>query len=303
MIKLFYHKNFYTGWCSELVLLYDDLKNTIIDNRFNNIINNDFIYVNNIEECDYVVLPYKWRGIDEITKIIVDDCKINSKKLLVFYNDDNDRPIPIDNNLGYVFRTSFNKFNKNINEYSLPPFFDDDFNNEYILPENITLNIGFCGFDHYHRKNALDIIDNNKNINTDFIIRKSFWAKEIDEKIAITEFNNNIKNNLFGFTSRGAGNFSYRFYQILSMGRIPVLLNTDSVLPFYDKINYQKHSVIIDIDNINNISDYIINFYNNKTKEELYQLQIDNRELYVKYLSPNGFLNNIKNILNENFNG
>lgn len=299
MIKLFYHKEYYINWCSELILLYNNLKDRIQDKRFNNINNNDFIYVNTIEECDFVVLPYKWKGLDDITNIIINDCIKHTKKLLVFYNDDDESNIPIDNDLGIIFRTSFKLSNKKENEYTLVPFFDDEFKSEYILPENIKLNIGFCGFDHYYRKNALELIKLDKNIITDFIIRKSFWAKEIDEKTAIIEFNNNIKNNLFGFTSRGAGNFSYRFYQILSMGRIPVLLDTDTVLPFYNKINYNKHCIIVDIKNIDNISNIVNDFYNNKTKDELYQLQIDNRNLYTEYLSPNGFLNNIKNILNK----
>jgi Fe-S cluster assembly iron-binding protein IscA len=299
MIKLYYDKNFYTGWCSELILLYDDLKNNINDDRFNNIVNSKFIYVNKIEDCDYVILPYKWRGLDDITKTIIDNCKLHSKKILVFYNDDDNQTIPIDEELGYVFRTSFNKSSKNKNEFALPPFFIDEFSGDFISPENINLNIGFCGFDHYYRKEALSNIKNNQNIKSDFIIRQSFWAREISEDIAIKSFNDNIKNNLFGFTSRGAGNFSYRFYQILSMGRIPVLLNTDCVLPFDDFIDYNKHSLIIDIKEINQISNIILDYFNNKTKDELFQIQNNNRKLYVDVLSPNGFLNNITKNLNE----
>ena len=299
MIKLYYHKKFYTGWCSELILLYDDLKNNIDDDRFESFINSDFSYVYKIEDCDYVVLPYKWRGLDDITKTIIEDCKINSKKILIFYNDDSNQEIPIDNNLGYIFRTSFDRSTKNENEFALPPFFIDEFSNDFILPDNIQLNIGFCGFDHYQRKHALNNIKNNQMIKSDFIIRQSFWAKEVSEDVAIKSFNDNIKNNLFGFTSRGAGNFSYRFYQILSMGRIPVLLDTDSVLPFSTKIDYHKHCVIVDIKDIDNISDFILKFYNDKTKDELYQIQINNRNLYLEYFSPDGFIKNIKNDLNE----
>lgn len=299
MIKIYYHRDFYIGWCSELILLYNDLKSNINDNRFESFMDFDFIYVDKIEDCDYVVLPYKWRGLDNITKTIIEDCKTNSKKILIFYNDDSNQEIPIDDNLGYIFRTSFDRSTKKRNEFALPPFFIDEFSNDFILPDNIELNIGFCGFDHYQRKVALNNIKNNQKIKSDFIIRQSFWAREISEEIAIKSFNSNIKNNLFGFTSRGAGNFSYRFYQILSMGRIPVLLDTDSVLPFSNEIDYHKHCVIVDIKDIDNISDFIFNFYNNKTKDELYQIQIDNRNLYLEYFSPNGFIKNIKNNLNE----
>ena len=300
MIKLFYHKEFFKSWCSELVILYPDLIKTykINDFRFDtlNNINLNYNFVKTIEECDFVVLPFKWSGFNDDTNFILKDCKLHNKKILVFYNDDNSTPVSLN---GYVFRTSLFKTINNFNELSLPPFFEDEFKNNYILPEDIKLNVGFCGFDHYERRECLNILKNNSNIDTNFIIRQSFWAREIDEKLAITEFNNNITKNLFGFTSRGAGNFSYRFYQILSMGRIPVLLNTDCVLPYENIIDYKKHCLIIDVLNINNIDSELIKYYNNKTKQELYEIQISNRILYEKYLSPYGFITNITQLLNE----
>lgn len=300
MVKLFYHKNYYVGWCSELILLYDDIKHTVNDKRFDGIINNSFNYVDNIEESDYVVLPYKWRGLDDTTNYIINECIKNNKKILIFYNDDSDEIIPVEENVGYIFRTSFKLSTKKSNEFALVPFFDDCFTNKYIIQENIKLNIGFCGYDHFQRKFCLDKIKKCNDITSDFIIRKSFWAKEIEENKAIIDFNKNIIENLFNFTSRGSGNFSYRFYQILSMGRIPVLLDTDTVLPFTQNIDYNQHCVIVDESEIDNISKLIVNFYNSKTKEELYQIQKNNRDLYLKYFSPNGFIKNIENLLKIN---
>ena len=43
----------------------------------------------------------------------------------------------------------------------------------------------------------------------------------------------------------------------------------------------------------------ISRYYNNKTKQELYEIQISNRILYEKYLSPYGFITNITQLLNE----
>jgi hypothetical protein len=261
---------------------------------------NHFKYVDKIEDSDFVVLPYKWRGLDEITKNIIGDCLKYDKQILIFYNDDNDGTIPIESNLGLIFRTSFNKSMKKDNEFALTPFFSDDFTNNIILPKDIKLNVGFCGFDHFHRKMALNIIKSENEIETNFIIRKGFWGYGVDTQIAVLEFNNNLINNLFGFTSRGAGNFSYRFYQILSMGRIPILLDTDSVLPFEDIIDYDKHSLIVNLNDINSLGKKIIEFFNQKNSDELYGIQKNNRKLYEDFLSPNGFLNNIKKILIKN---
>jgi hypothetical protein len=301
MIKLYYHSEYFNSWSSELVLLYADLINKIKidDNRFNQLKNHNhlFEYVNNIELCDFVVLPYKWRGMDLSTKSIINDCLKFNKKILVFFNDDSHESIPISPEQGYIFRTSFFKSKKKDNEFSLPAFIDDNFNNEYIEASKIDLNIGFCGFDHYERKKSLEIIKNDKRIKSNFIIRNSFWAGGINKETAILEFNQNLKNNLFNFSCRGSGNFSYRFYEILSMGKIPVLLNTDCVLPFDNSINYYENCVIVDISEINNISEIIVQFYEKKTKEELLDIQIKNRLLYEKKLSPKGFIETIYNFL------
>lgn len=297
MSKIFYHKEFYQNWCSELVLLYPHLRNfhNIEDNRFKYLDDKKtpFEYVNSIEECDYVVLPYKWRGFDESTKKIINDVKLFNKKLLVFFNDDSFENIDITEDIGYIFRTSFWGKSRKNNEYALPPFFDDDFQNHFIKPEDIELSVGFCGVDHYERKRCLDIIRKNDKIKSDFIIRSGFWGGGVKKESAVSDFNKNMEKNLFGFSCRGAGNFSYRFYQTLSMGRIPILLNTDCVLPFDNFIDYNKHCLIVDVSNINDIDRAVVDYFYSKTKQELYEMEKNNRVLYENFLSPLGFLNNL----------
>jgi len=297
MCKLYYDLEYFTGWCSELVMLYKDLstKINIFDERFEMLkeVDNPITIVENIEECDFVVLPFKWRGRDTITDMLIKKANLYNKKILVFFNDDSYDKIDVKPEEGFIFRTSFLMKTKEINEYSLIPFFKDEFDFLFIPTDTIDLTIGFCGFNHYERKKALEVISANDKIKTDFIIRKSFWAKEIPTDIATIEFNNNIKKNLFNFCSRGSGNFSYRFYQVLSMGRIPVLLNTDTVLPFYDSINYQDNCLIIDVSDINKIDKKIISFYNSKDKEYFHEMQKKNRALYSEFLSPIGFINNV----------
>ena len=51
------------------------------------------------------------------------------------------------------------------------------------------------------------------------------------------EYFDTINNNAFTVCSRGAGNYSIRFYETLRSGRIPVLLDSDMVLPFEEDID------------------------------------------------------------------
>jgi hypothetical protein len=100
----------------------------------------------------------------------------------------------------------------------------------------------------------------------------------------------NMENNIFTFCYRGAGNFSYRFYETLMMGRIPILINTDCVFPFWNEIKTKNIGLILDND-INFIEN-IKNYYE-KNKNNLIDIQINNRKIWEKYYSPIGFLENI----------
>ena len=110
------------------------------------------------------------------------------------------------------------------------------------------------------------------------------------------EFNDTIQNNLFTFCYRGAGNFSYRLYQTLMMGRIPILINTDCVFPFSEQYNLQELGLIIDEkDIINNNIDIIqiIKEYYKTNKDRLVDIQKNNRIIWETYFSPVGFCDHI----------
>ena len=156
------------------------------------------------------------------------------------------------------------------------------------------MTIGFCGQITKERKQYLDILSKS-DINCDFIFRKGYWAPGMDKQKAREEFYENIESNLFAFCYRGCGNFSYRFYQIMSMGRIPILINTNTVIPFWDEI-ICKHNIGIIIDEKDIKSkkkDIIIEIKEYYNKNDLFEIQKNNRKLYEKYFSPSGFLENI----------
>ena len=103
--------------------------------------------------------------------------------------------------------------------------------------------VGFCGLLSKHRKEIIEVFNNSTSVRTDFIIRDKFWGGEPHNKKLINEYNNNLQNSSFIISQRGTGNFSMRFYQVLAAGRIPVLVNTDMVLPYSDEIEWDKFVV------------------------------------------------------------
>ena len=260
--------------------------------RYHNVIetcNKLFLYVDNIEDCDIVVLPYKFKRVSDPNFIsLYNQCKIYNKILCLFFNDDYDKQIIPDNKHLKLYRTSLYKSTKLQNEYSLPAFSPDYFENNYL--EAPKLNIGYCGHTIHGREKYLKLLS-DCDLNTNFILRKGFWAPGMDKLVARREYIENIDNHLFTFCYRGAGNFSYRFYDVMMMGRIPILIKTDSVFPFEDKYDLDSIGIVIDEKDINNnLIETIKIFYK---ENNLMNVQKQNREIWENYYSPCGFLNNI----------
>ena len=282
------------------------------ENRYHGIIEfckKNINYTDTPEGCDILVLPYKFKDITDPTYIKLNTIsKQLNKPLWCFYNDDNDKIFNIPSNV-ILFRTSFYKTTQLDNEKALIAYSTDYFNNKYIINDTIAdtnLTIGYCGHLNNGRHKYLHLLHNSE-LTTNFIIRHGFWAPGVDKLVAKNDFINNIENNLFIFCYRGAGNFSYRFYETLMMARIPILINTDCVFPFENNKNINIHIDIdindlglvinekdIDINNNTSIITIIKDYYT-KNKYKLLDIQKNNRLVWEKYYSPIGFLSNIIN--------
>ena len=98
---------------------------------------------------------------------------------------------------------------------------------------------------------------------------------------------------MYGFCCRGAGNFSFRFGEVLSHGRIPVLVDSDCVLPFEHKIDWNKHALIIPETDIENIATRLVEYHENTASSEIAMLQVENRTIWKEYFTPLGFVRHL----------
>lgn len=90
------------------------------------------------------------------------------------------------------------------------------------------------------------------------------------------------------------GNFSVRLYETLMMGRIPVFVNTDCLLPFEDKINWKNHVVWVEWKDKNKIAEILSDFHKNISIQDFEKMQLKNRRLWKETLSVNNMLDMIK---------
>lgn len=302
-MKIYYErKSFRNSNISEVIFcmpfeLKDNFQDTDVNNnRFGEIIKNEenIIEFSNIETCDYVIIPYQWNKRDHQTLDLITYAKQHNKKIIGLHNSDfNSEHINIDE--GYLFSTALNRSTKQSNEFSFPAFTGDFFKDNYLIDNESQKTIGFCGgITHNLRNKALSELNKNKDFKKNFIIRKGFWAPEISKTQAREEYMTHLNDNCFNLCVRGAGNFSYRLYETMMMGRIPIIVDSDQVFPFENILNYNDFSITLFENNINEINEKISLWLKNKTVEDIINIQKLNRNIWLEYMSPTGFLKNIK---------
>jgi hypothetical protein len=105
-------------------------------------------------------------------------------------------------------------------------------------------------------------------------------------------------NSDYILCARGKGNFSFRLYETLSCGRIPVFINTDCVLPYDFEINWKEFCVWVEEEDIDSIAKRVAEFHNALTPEGFTAIQRKCRKLWEDRLSPEGFFANFHKHLN-----
>ena len=238
-----------------------------------------------LSECNIVGMPFKYSPTDERFNNICNEAQKYNKMVAAFYNDDYTDSFDLPTNL-ILFRASALKSQLKVNERILPVLVPDHSSiNNILNTSNIKRSIGFCGHAEGIRLRILDEINNVVGPNNcNFIIRPTFYHNTGRVNINTRrEYYANIADNLYTLCVRGAGNFSYRFYEALCMGRIPILIDTDTSLPFEKIIDWSKYIIKINESEIDQLPLLI-------SKCNIHP--IDVRKLWEEYFSPEGYMKN-----------
>ena len=152
----------------------------------------------------------------------------------------------------------------------------------------------------FMRYKYLKRLEKNKKIETNIIYRERYRAgirknRSIDK--TTYEFYENINDSDYIFNLRGAGNFSVRFYQTLAMGRIPVLIDTDCLLPLEGVIDWTQHCIRIPQGKEHEMEQRLLEFHQNLTQEQFEYIQQENRKLWEDYLTLKTFFVRIHDLL------
>lgn len=284
---------------------------------------------------DYFALKEHFPGyLDDFIKLSL---KTGKKILLFDLSDYSRKEIKIPNSI--IFRLAVYGHLKKENEIIMPALVEDlSVGRELVLRRKKDAPVaGFCGyagfknfeskmrflaknflidlcaaFDErkrvfkqglYFRRKALEALSRSKIVKTNFIARNFYSANlktlEIPPEKARAEYIQNILNSDFTLCPKGDANYSARFYEVLSLGRIPVLIDTDCVLPLQDSLDYENFIVFADYKNIGKIDEIISDFYKNLDEDEFAKIQKRAREVFEKYLKIGHFFRIIESQLKK----
>lgn len=138
------------------------------------------------------------------------------------------------------------------------------------------------------RQKAINSLEKSNLINTQFIKRLFFSGNTktaVGDMVQIrSQFINNIIGTDYSLCVKGDANASTRFYEILSLGRIPFFVDTDCVLPLEDKIAYEDFCVFVDYDKVDKLGEELRDFHRNISPERFREMQEKGRLAFEKYL-------------------
>jgi len=290
-----------------------------------------FNLVDSPEKADYFLIPHNYLKISDnaYVDVFINLSQQFKKKILIFSYGDSDDIIDIPNSI--IFRTSSYKSSLRSNEIIMPAIADDLMQGELVIHNKRSVPVvGFCGWASLDgllgylkqylkslqfallnsprkkgilfRIQILNILKKSKLLETDFIIRKSYSGNEktrIGNFVDLrNEYIENIKNSDFSLAVKGDGNFSIRFYEILSLGRVPLFVDTDCLLPLEDVINYNDFILRVDYRNIKKIDKTVSEFYLSLSNDKFVLMQNKAREMFGNYLRIDKYF---EYVLNKDF--
>lgn len=142
------------------------------------------------------------------------------------------------------------------------------------------------------RWQVLNQLEKEPNIQTNFIKRKKYNAgARTSEEVNTSrrEFRQNMLESDYVVCVRGTGNFSARLYETLAMGRIPIFVDTDCILPYQKDIDWQELCVWVDVNELELLPEKLLDFHMSLSEDDFIEHQKRCRRTWEERLSFSGF--------------
>lgn len=152
-----------------------------------------------------------------------------------------------------------------------------------------------CSFVGSNTHSVRDTLINYYQNDNDFHIESKTWQYNIKQK-DLDNFVNITKRSIFTICARGYGKQSYRFTEAIQLGSIPVYVyDNEPYLPFKDEIDYDKFSILINVNDIQNLK----NILTNKSASDVIKMNEYGQQVYNEYFTLEKITQKILNSLEK----
>ncbi len=147
------------------------------------------------------------------------------------------------------------------------------------------------------RRRALKILDRSDTVELRAVKRPTFSGSVKTASADMRELRQDLVDLVldsdYGLDVRGDANESTRLYEILSLGRIPVILDTERNLPFRDVVRYEGFSLIVDFRDIKRLPERIADFHRNIRPEVFEEMQRAGRAAFLAHFRTDAHMRHI----------
>lgn len=288
--------------------------------------------------ADFFIVPQAVKAVTpDVTAYLDRACeqaRAHGKKIIVFLTGDLCHKVHIDRPEVTVLTGSIYTSSCHVNEVVFAPFTEDLGEQRGIVarPKQERPVVSFCGYAGfpswktrvkyhlsnlwydlvgkpvykrgiYFRRRALHALRHDPRITTSFIIRDSFSANGAtignDAARLRAEYLDNLVESDYVLCPKGDANFSSRFYETLSLGRVPVLIDTEMRLPLEHRIDYSTFIIRVPHTEVNRVGDFIARHHAALSDADFRAMQEAARAAYLAHLRFDAYYNEMLPLLRE----
>lgn len=116
----------------------------------------------------------------------------------------------------------------------------------------------------------------------------SAWSVDVSMQ-KVVNFVETTSASKFGLAPRGYGKSSFRLYEILQLGTVPVYISDDHYLPWTDELSWRDFSILVRPGEISGLYDILSSL----SEEEYSRLVENGRRVYESHFTLEGMFQNI----------
>ena len=170
--------------------------------------------------------------------------------------------------------------------------------------QNVSLGVR-RGVGRIVRSKVVQVAKAAPNLHTDIIARSGdyFLMTPVERQKARVEYLQHIQDNAYTICMRGDNNDNYQMYEVMSAGRIPILIDTNLQRPPLKNGRWEDFCVIVPFKEIHKLGEIVEDFHNRLSPEDFLVVCRKSRAAFEELL-PHNFvykiLQEIANYSSEN---